>query len=295
MALTLDYDYFLVCAFEFTCDGKRSQEPQEIIELCILKYCLKSQSVVDRFYSLAKPQHPINAQLSTFCKMLTCISDRKLTNAPSLRDLLIDFDRWMWKQGLFQARFIFVPHTYFDLSHMLPEQCRAMGYHLPAYFFSWLNLEELHKQFQSRQVSNKPAKKQITRRNSKTLLNSFGVQQEGRLHSAVDNCNNTVNLIRSMTERGIEFNGKVWHYKEDSEKDSNEDGIDAECNLEELEEDKTIALFSRASSRVGFSRSTSSASGRVTPATSGRCTPNRSGRSSPVKGLFSGAPLMTTK
>ena len=35
------------------------------------------------------------------------------------------------------------------------------------------------------QVSNKPAKKQITRRNSKTLLNSFGVQQEGRLHSAV--------------------------------------------------------------------------------------------------------------
>ena len=111
----------------------------------------------------------------------------------------------------------------------------------------------------------------------------------------VDNCNNTVNLIRSMTEKGIEFNGKVWHYKEDSEKDSNEDGIDPECNLEELEEDKTIALFSRASSRVGFSRSTSSASGRVTPATSGRCTPNRSGRSSPVKGLFSGAPLMTSK
>jgi len=48
MAFPLDYDYFLVCAFEFTCDGKRSQEPQEIIELCILKYCVKSQNVVDK-------------------------------------------------------------------------------------------------------------------------------------------------------------------------------------------------------------------------------------------------------
>ena len=59
-----------------------------------------------RFYSLAKPQHPINARLSTFCKMLTCISDKKLANAPSLQDLLIDFDRWMWKQGLFQSRLV---------------------------------------------------------------------------------------------------------------------------------------------------------------------------------------------
>lgn len=48
MALTLDYDYFLVCAFEFTCDGKRSAEPQEIIEFCVMKYCCISQTVVDR-------------------------------------------------------------------------------------------------------------------------------------------------------------------------------------------------------------------------------------------------------
>ena len=98
-----------------------------------------------------------------------------------------------------------------------------------------------------------------------------------------------------MTERGVEFNTRVWHYREDGEKDSNEDGIEPELDLDDLEEDKTIKLFSRASSRVGFSRSTSS--GRCTPANSGRCTPNRSGRNSPVKGLFSGrtTPLMASK
>jgi hypothetical protein len=97
-----------------------------------------------------------------------------------------------------------------------------------------------------------------------------------------------------MTERNVEFTGKVWHYREDGEKDSNEDDLEPELDLEDLEEDKTIARFSRASSRVGFSRSTSS--GRCTPATSGRCTPNRSGRNSPVK-LFSGrtTPLMTSQ
>jgi len=291
MAFPLDYDYFLVCAFEFTCDGKRSQEPQEIIELCILKYCVKSQNVVDKFYSLVKPQHPINSQLSTFCKMLTCISDRKLEKSPSLQDLLVDFDRWMWKQGLYQSRFIFVPHTYFDLQHMLPQQCKSLGYHLPAYFFSWINLEELSKQFENRQVSKKPAKKQLTRRNSKTVLNAFGVQQTGRQHSAVDNCNNTVNLIISMSDKGVDFNAKVWQYREAGEKDSNEDTepLDPELDLDALEEDKFTALFSRASSRassrVGFSRSTST--------NSGRCTPSRSGRNSPAK-LFSGrtTPLM---
>ena len=104
----------------------------------------------------------------------------------------------------------------------------------------------------------------------------------------MDNCNNTVNLVKSMTERGVEFNTRVWHYREDGEKDSNEDGLDPELDLDDLEEDKTIKLFSRASSRVGFSRSTSN---------SGRCTPNRSGRNSPVKGIFSGrtTPLMTSK
>ena len=43
-----EYDFYLVCSFEFTCDGKRSLEPQEIIEFCVLKYCVKSRSVVEK-------------------------------------------------------------------------------------------------------------------------------------------------------------------------------------------------------------------------------------------------------
>merc|ERR1719308_97510 len=91
----LEYDYYLVCSFEFTCDGKRSLEPQEMIEFCVLKIDAKKFTTEDKFYSYVKPQHEINATLSTFCKMLTCISDRKLANAPSPEPLLLDFDGWL--------------------------------------------------------------------------------------------------------------------------------------------------------------------------------------------------------
>jgi hypothetical protein len=37
---------------------------------------------------------------------------------------------------------------------MVPEQCRVMGYHLPAYFHTWINLEELKSEFEKRQVGN---------------------------------------------------------------------------------------------------------------------------------------------
>lgn len=266
MALTLDYDYFLVCSFEFTCDGKRSLEPQEIIEFCVLKFCVRSQTVQEKFYSLVKPQHPVNSKLSTFCKMLTNISDRKLLTAPSLPDLLVTFDRWMWKQGLFQSRFIFVPYTHFDLQHMMLAQCKEMGYHCPAYFFSWIHLEELLKANEKKQVSKKPAVKQIRRMNSQTMLTKFGVKQEGRQHSAADNCTNTVNLIKSLLERGVDFTGKVWETFLKKRSDSNipEDEVSEEPELDPKEEG-IMELFGRASSRM-----------------SGRCTPSASGRTTPV-------------
>ena len=69
-----------------------------------------------------------------------------------------------------------------------------------------------------------------------------------------------MNLIISMSDKGVDFNAKVWQYREAGEKDSNEDTepLDPELDLDALEEDKFTALFSRASSRassrVGFSR-----------------------------------------
>jgi len=280
----LDYDYFLVCSFEFTCDGKRSLEPQEMIEFCVLKFNLKTLIVEDKFYSFVKPQHEINATLSTFCKMLTCISDRKIANAPSLQDLLIEFDTWMWKQGLYQTRFIFVPHTHFDLQHMLPAQCKAMGYHCPNYFFTWLHLEEMYKQHEKKNQTNKPAVKQIRRRSSAGMLQTLGIQQEGRAHSAEDNCKNTVNMVKTMSEKGVDFTAKIWQTfvsrKKNGEQgdDYDEDEDDEEEELADLEEDKTMAMARRVSTlgigkMGGSGRTTPDAGGRITPG--GRTTPGR--------------------
>ena len=123
------------------------------------------------------------------------------------------------------GRFIFVPFTHFELQHLLLEQCRVMGYHCPAYFFTWLHLQEISTAFQAKQVgdsdfylivfhyfdksdfescsfclpvyhsfypsfhipqvSKRPAVKQIRRQNSQTILSAFGIKQVGRPHSAV--------------------------------------------------------------------------------------------------------------
>jgi len=159
-----------------------------------------------------KPCDEVNAKLSTFCKMLTGLSDKLLDTAPSLSTVLKDFDTWLWHQGLHQKRFIFVPYEHFDLFYMLPNQCDLFNYHCPAYFFSWIHLEKLHALWLSDQAAkpgNKPAKKLLRRSNTQEVLKSHNIKQEGRQHSAVDNCTNTANLVNAMLSKGADLS-HVW-------------------------------------------------------------------------------------
>lgn len=207
------YDYFLLSSFEYTCDGNKSQEPREIIEFCVVKYNVAEQQCEEKFYSLVKPVHEVNAKLSTFCKMLTGVTDRSLATAPSLNTILKDFDIWLWHQGLHQKRFIFVPYDHFDLIQMLPNQCEVFGYHCPAYFFSWVHLEQLHLLWLSEQAAkpgNKPAKKMLRRNSTQQVLKSHNIKQQGRQHSAVDNCMNTAQLISAMLLKGADLS-HIWN------------------------------------------------------------------------------------
>ncbi|KAL3209216.1 hypothetical protein MRX96_009217, partial [Rhipicephalus microplus] len=110
--------------------------------LCCLVLKVNGQTfeTESTFHSYVQPQaHP---QLTAFCTELTGIVQDMVDDQPHLQEVLSRFDDWMQKEGLLQARTVFITFGDWDLQKMLPSQCAYLGIPVPPYMTRWINLKK---------------------------------------------------------------------------------------------------------------------------------------------------------
>jgi len=179
------FDYLLILDFEATCDKEGRIYPQEIIEFPVLKVDTKYFEVRSHFHRYVKPE--IHPELTSFCSNLTGIIQDMVDNEAPLKDVLNDFHLWLDSEGLSDKKFTFVTCGDWDLRQMLPSQLSHLGLPLPDYFKSWINIKKIFADETG-----------VYPRNFLHMLTQLKLHHVGRLHSGIDDCINTANLVKVL-------------------------------------------------------------------------------------------------
>lgn len=208
------FDYFLVIDFEATCNEKRSTlVPQEIIEFPVLKVDGKSFEIQSVFHEYVQPN--VNKELYPFCIELTGIIQDMVDGQPYLNEVLQKFHRWMELENLLnpEVKFAFVTYSDWDLNKMLPSQCKFLGIDVPPYMTEWINIQKCFAD----ETMNWP------NMGLKGVLEYLNISPVGRFHSGIDDCRNTVSIMKALADRGHIFaiNSAFTRRKSDESKMTN--------------------------------------------------------------------------
>lgn len=188
------FDYFLVLDFEATCDSRGIPQPQEIILFPVYKVSGKTFEQEASFGSFVQPN--VHKSLSHFCVQLTGITSEDVENEPYLDEVLKKFDNWLRSEGLFEpdVKFTFVTSGDWDLSFMLPNQCKDLGIEMPDYFQSWINIKKSYA------IVTGVWPKQLP-----SMTAGLGLPYIGRLHNGFDDCRNVAAILKALALRGLVF------------------------------------------------------------------------------------------
>mmetsp|Transcript_91769 Transcript_91769/g.161826 ORF Transcript_91769/g.161826 Transcript_91769/m.161826 type:complete len:375 (-) Transcript_91769:118-1242(-) len=189
------YRYLCVTDFEATCDkGSFSKSSHEIIEFPVVVIDLeKNATVVGEFHTYVRPTKiPI---LTQFCKDLTGITQEQVDAAPTLDQVLEDFDEWRISRGLVQnethKNFAFVTDGPWDMRNFLDSECKLKAIKKPAYYQNWINIKKSYEEFYK--LKSRP----IT-----DMLKSLGMSFKGRPHSGIDDSRNIARIVMKMARAG---------------------------------------------------------------------------------------------
>lgn len=180
------YDYFIIIDFEATCDNNDKLHPREIIEFPALKVNAKTLEIEDSFSRFVKPVH--HPTLSKFCKELTTITQENVNNADEFKVVLKEFDEWMKEKVGLDKRILMITHGDWDLKIMLPQQCRVSNVAVPYYCKTWCNIIRSFHIY----------KKRYTVRDLTDIVEALDLKFIGTNHRGIDDCNNIVNVMRSL-------------------------------------------------------------------------------------------------
>jgi len=190
------FPYLCVCDFEATCEEDISfhEYTHEIIEFPVVVIDLSNGGAVLReFHSFVRPTE--NATLSPFCKRLTGITQEQVDRAPTLTEVLYQFEEWRLALGLAytesEKNFAFGTDGPWDLRYFLHGECTRKGIAKLPYFDKWCNLKELFSDF----YKVGPCKVEA-------MLKLQGMEFEGRLHSGIDDTRNIARIAARMREDG---------------------------------------------------------------------------------------------
>ncbi|KRY32399.1 conserved hypothetical protein [Trichinella spiralis] len=194
--LNIALENLLVLDFEATCDQPIQIEPQEIIEFPCVNFSLKEDRIVSQFHSYVRPE--VHPNLSSFCTNLTGIVQDMVNNQPTLTEVLTQFDGWLAEQQLLtdeqRDKWTMVTCGSWDLNYQLRNQCKWMGHPVPLYFKSWINI----KKIACNATGNYP-------KSLIAMMQSLGVEHEGRLHSGIDDVKNIVRTVQELKRRKQPF------------------------------------------------------------------------------------------
>ncbi|XP_067138952.1 ERI1 exoribonuclease 3-like isoform X3 [Centruroides vittatus] len=170
------FDYFLVTDFEATCNEKRNVlKPQEIIEFPVLKVDGKNFEIQSVFHEYVQPV--VHKELHPFC--------------------IEKFQGWMESENLLnpEIKFAFVTYSDFDFNKMLPSQCKFLGIDVPSYMTEWIDIQKCFAD-ETTQWPNLGLK---------GVLDYLNITPVGRLHSGIDDCRNTIAIMKALADRGYVF------------------------------------------------------------------------------------------
>jgi len=166
----------------------------EIIEFPVLKLNATTFEVEDTFHRYVRPT--INPALTPFCIELTGILQEMVDESDKFHKVFCDFRQWLLTSELVNdkdvplKRFTFATCGDWDLKKILPLQCYLTGHEIPRYMREWINVK---KSFVD-QVKVWPI-------SQKAMLTHFGIEQQGRSHSGIDDCHNLILVLRELGKR----------------------------------------------------------------------------------------------
>ncbi|VDM83336.1 unnamed protein product [Strongylus vulgaris] len=184
------FDYLLVLDFESTCcDGAPILPYQEIIEFPVAKLDTRTWTVSSYFHQYVRPT--ANPNITSFCTHLTGIIQEMVDNQPAIDEVLRQFHSWMKDEGLLNSRTAFVTCGDWDLGIMLPSEAKNKRLEIPDYFSQWINIKKSHCDH----TGTFP-------KGLKDLLNAYGLQHAGRLHSGVDDVKTICTITSALGRQG---------------------------------------------------------------------------------------------
>jgi len=209
-----EFAYLLVLDFESTCWEDR-QISQEVIEFPVI-LCSTSVAknagresddieveILEQFHSYVVPIE--NPTLSNFCVALTGISQLKVdAEGTLLRICLERFRKWIKmirnKYNLYfegentndkNQKAAFMTWTSWDLSCLLPNECKRKNLRMPKEMKSWIDLKILFKEF----YGSRPT-------GLKDAMSELSLNFDGREHSGIDDAINTAKLAIKFIRDG---------------------------------------------------------------------------------------------
>ncbi|GET90314.1 hypothetical protein, conserved [Leishmania tarentolae] len=193
-ALPCPYEYLLVLDFEATCEEHPPPNYlYEIIEFPVVVVDVRLQRVVAEFHRFVRPRY--KRELSPFCKKLTGMRQEDVDTAPSLEEVIRQFERWLSQTLPPHARCIFVTDGPMDLREfMYYHSVSRQGIRFPSLFYQFIDVKQTFACFFH-----------CAQGKIKAMLEVLHLPFEGRLHSGLDDARNIASIVIGLLHYGCTF------------------------------------------------------------------------------------------
>ena len=215
------FRYLVILDFEATCELNKKWR-NEIIEFPSVLLDTTTLTRLSEFHQYVKPKR--NPQLTPFCTELTGIQQEWVDNAKPIEEVLIDYDRWLNENALFDSKlperpttlsksqkklrhlyqtsekselFAFVTCGDWDLQQMLVNQAKDDNLQLKGYFSGWINVKKIF----AKEIEGNLEKLY----GMAGMLDRLNIPLQGRHHSGIDDCRNITTIVEHLLKRGAIF------------------------------------------------------------------------------------------
>lgn len=192
--LEQSFSHVLILDFEATCLKDRQISPQEIIEFPCILIDLKTFETVREFHKYVKPVK--RPRLSPFCFELTGISQKTVDLSSTFPDVYAQFLSWLreLRENVDVVSLVTMTCGDWDLNEMLINQLNVSGISyddVPHCLKHWINVKKLFE----KEVGIKIEKQ---KNDLQQMLEAFGMQLEGKLHSGIQDVKNIAKVVKAL-------------------------------------------------------------------------------------------------
>ena len=204
------FPVLLVLDFEATCEEYDRRWPHEIIEFPVVAIDTRQRKVIGEFHSYVRPT--LCPQLTNFCKQLTGIKQEIVDAAPTLPEVIQQFEAWLptvvysylpkpldtnapelpSPSDVLQSICCFATDGPYDLRDFMHfHSVQRAGIYFPPLFYRWVNVRTAFASF----YRTNPI-------GIRKMLFRQGDEFVGTPHSGIDDARNLARVVIQMLKSG---------------------------------------------------------------------------------------------